>query len=1168
MNTPSSLELEFLSDCPSGMEGLVAAGLLKDSPDKPLVVLARNDARLKSLYQLFNFAALGKYTCLQFPAWDCLPYDRVGPRADILGRRLKTLLQLNARRQSAHMQSSQNLPLVVFTTLNAFMQRLPSRACLKAASFTIRKGLSLDEQAFYDFLNHNGYLRASVARDPGDYAVRGGLIDIFPAGAKNPVRLDLFGDEVERIRRFDAATQITAQDVQQVVLMPISEVLLTQESIGRFRRGYREYFGAVAKDDPLYEAVSAGRRFTGMEHWLPLFYESLESLLDYLPDAQLVLDHQAQEAKNARLETIRDFYDARRTMFESGAEGGNTYKPLKPEALYLDEQEWQALGDKHKLWQLTPFAAPESSVLVSRSLGGRVGRDFAPERKHKDTELYESLRLHIRDLHSASKRVIICASTQGARERLSNLLADHEMLRRHSIASLEEALALPKKMIALAVLTLEHGFETPDFAFITEQDILGEKIIYSKGRRKRADNFLAEISSIESEDLVVHIDHGVGQYKGLETIELGGAPHDVLALHYAGDDRLYIPVENIEVLSRFGGEEAGTQLDRLGGAAWQARKAKVKKRLKEIARDLMRIAAARQLQEAAILEKPEESFSEFCARFPFVETEDQLGAIEDTLEDLTKSRPMDRLICGDVGFGKTEVAIRAAFVAAMNGMQVALICPTTLLARQHYNSFQQRFDGWPVRIAQLSRLVPGAEQKRIKEELGEGTLDIVIGTHTLLASSMRFKQLGLLVIDEEQKFGVKQKERLKALKETVHVLTLSATPIPRTLQLSMAGVKDLSLITTPPVDRLAVRTFVTPWDAIVLREALLREQFRGGQAFVVCPRIRDLSEIEERLKVLVPEVKICIATGQLPASELESVMSDFYDRKFDLLLATNIIESGIDIPSVNTLIIHRADMFGLSSLYQLRGRVGRSKERGYAYLTYPVGRVLGQAAQRRLEVLQTLDNLGAGFQLASHDLDIRGAGNLVGEEQSGHVREVGIELYQQMLEEAVAQSGARGAKGKAKARVDEDWTPQINLGTAVLIPENYVMDLNLRMGLYRRLSGLESKRDIESFAAELIDRFGKLPQEAENLLEVMQIKRLCRAARVSKVDVGPKGVVVQFHKDRFPKPGVLLDWAAQNQKFVQVRPDQKLVYKRNLGTEAERSKAVRNLLVNLVKLAA
>ncbi|MBV9421227.1 MAG: transcription-repair coupling factor, partial [Alphaproteobacteria bacterium] len=663
-------------------------------------------------------------------------------------------------------------------------------------------------------------------------------------------------------------------------------------------------------------------------------------------------------------------------------------------------------------------------------------------------------------------------------------------------------------------------------------------------------------------DLVTHIEHGVGRFMGLQTIEALGAPHDCLEIQYDGG-KLFLPVENIELLTRYGAEDSGAVLDRLGGAGWQARKARAKERVREIAAELMRIAAARELKQLPPIDPPAGLYDEFCARFPWQETEDQEKAIADTMEDFAKGRPMDRLVCGDVGFGKTEVALRAAFVMAMSGQQVAVVVPTTLLARQHYRNFADRFTGFPVTVRQLSRFVDAKEAKDTKALLAEGKVDIVVGTHALLSKTVTFHNLGLVIVDEEQHFGVTHKEQLKSLKADVHVLTLTATPIPRTLQLALSGVRDLSLITTPPIDRLAVRTFVTPFDPLVVREALLREHYRGGQSFYVAPRIADLREAEEFLKATVPEVKTAVGHGQMAASVLEEVMTAFYERKVDVLISTNIVESGLDIPTANTMIVHRADMFGLSQLYQLRGRIGRAKQRAYAYLTTPPDRKLNDTAARRLEVLQSLDQLGAGFSVASHDMDIRGAGNLLGEEQSGHVREVGIELYQEMLEDAVAQLRT----GDAAAELSDQWSPTINIGAAVLIPDTYVSDLNVRMALYRRLAGIDTREDIDRFAAELIDRFGALPSEVKHLLDIVAIKQLCRIALVEKIDAGPKGGTLSFRNGQFPNPLALVKLINAHSGTMKVRPDQKVVVTRDWPTPEARLNGVKGLMGQLAKLA-
>ena len=751
---------------------------------------------------------------------------------------------------------------------------------------------------------------------------------------------------------------------------------------------------------------------------------------------------------------------------------------------------------------------------------------------------------------------------------MSHVLADHKLHNLTSVGSWPQALALPKPAIALAVLGIESGFETEDAAIVSEQDILGDRLVRPRRAMKRAENFIAEVTSLAPGDLVVHVDHGIGRFTGLQAIEAAGAPHDCLEIRYADDTKLFLPVENVDLLSRYGSEESGVELDRLGGGNWQARKARMKSRIREIAGELIKIAAERQLREAPRLSVAPGAYDEFCAGFPYEETDDQLAAIDATIKDLGSGRPMDRLICGDVGFGKTEVALRAAFLAAVSGKQVAVVVPTTLLARQHFKTFTERFRSFPINVAQASRLVPNAKLAEVRAGLADGSVDIVIGTHALLGKAIKFKDLALVVVDEEQHFGVAHKEKLKALRSEVHVLTLTATPIPRTLQLALTGVRDLSIIASPPVDRLAVRTFVSPFDPVTVREALLREKYRGGQAFYVCPRIEDLAGQKDFLDKNIPEVRVAVAHGQMPPTVLDDIMSAFYDGKYDVLLSTTIIESGLDIPTANTLIVHRADRFGLAQLYQLRGRVGRAKLRAYALLTLPAQGKITLQAERRLKVLQSLDTLGAGFQLASHDLDIRGAGNLLGEEQSGHIKEVGFELYQQMLEEAVMS-----LKAGITAPVADRWSPQITIGTPVLIPEDYVADLSVRLALYRRLAEIEDEREIDAFAAELVDRFGKLPSEVDHLLQVVAIKALSRRANVEKVEAGPKGVVLSFRDNVFANPEGLIGYIRDQGSAVRMRNNpkdaktQQLVFFEDWERPVERLKGTAAILRKLVSLA-
>lgn len=1136
-----------------GSEAFVVAEIARQSSDRPVIYVARDGQRVPALFDALKFAA-PEIPILEFPAWDCLPYDRVSPSADAVGKRIDALGKLHDLQRHPH-------PAIIVTTVNALMQRVPPGEEITAQRFSAKPGNRVDMNGLVELLESLGFDRVSTVRDIGEYAVRGGILDLYAPGAEAPLRLDFFGDTLESIRRFDPESQRTSGQESELLVQPMSEVSLSKPAIGRFRRNYIELFGAPSRDDSLYDAVSQGRRFAGMEHWLPLFYERLDTIFDILPQAAVIFDHLSREAIGERTAQIDDYYEARQRQSEGqGIASSIPYKPIPPDKFFLSANDIDNTLSRSLRIDLTPFEQPPADGRQVIHARATQGRNFSTERNDPDANVFDHAVGHITGLVSSGCRVLIAGWTEGSLSRLAEILAEHGLEKVAGVAAMSSIEQLPSDTVALTVMRIESGFEAPGFVLICEQDILGDRLV-RRSRRKRAADFISEAASLSTGDIVVHADHGIGRFVGLKTIEAAGSPHDCLELHYAGDDRLFLPVENIELLSRYGSESANAVLDKLGGVAWQSRKAKLKKKLLEMAGELINIAAAREMRGAPKITPPEGLYDEFAARFPYDETEDQQTAIDQVLDDLAAGRPMDRLVCGDVGFGKTEVALRAGFLATMEGFQVAVVVPTTLLSRQHFRTFSDRFAGLPVKVRQASRLVSAKELVATKRGLADGTVDIVIGTHALLGTSVSFKNLGLLIIDEEQHFGVKHKERLKTLKSDIHVLTLSATPIPRTLQLALTGVRELSLITTAPVDRLAVRTFIAPFDPVIIRETLLREHYRGGQSFYVVPRISDLTDVRAFLDESVPELKVATAHGQMPPGELDDVMNAYYDGKFDVLLSTTIVESGLDIPSANTLLVHRADMFGLAQLYQLRGRVGRSKLRAYALFTLPVNRTLTATAEMRLKVLQSLDTLGAGFQLASHDLDIRGAGNLLGEEQSGHIREVGYELYQQMLEEAVAE-----LKGQDDIS-DGAWSPQITIGTAVMIPESYVSDLQLRLGLYRRLGDLQSAGEIDGFAAEMIDRFGPMPDEVEHLLKIVFIKALCRNANVEKVDAGPKGVVVQFRNNVFADPAALVKFIGEQGSLAKIRPDQSVVFSRDWPTAEKRLTGTAHILSRLSSLA-
>ena len=1147
-----------ISNAVSGWDGKLLSELVEKH--NRIIHICRDDARMDDLEGYVRFFAPG-LEILKIPAWDCLPYDRVSPNSGITSQRCFALSRI-AELDAAH-------TCLILITVNAYLQRLPPLSFFKGMSINLKLNKSYPLSELLLTLENGGYFRTDTVREAGEFAVRGGIIDIYPAGRDEPLRLDFFGDELESVKRFDPITQRSIDSIEFAKLSPVAEIILNSESINRFKSSYREAFGAKASNDQIYQTIAEGRYYVGMEHWLPFFYNRLDTLEVYAKSNFVSLDSEVEAVAQTRFELINEYFEARSSLANSTAvDDMAVYRPLTPNSLYITPEEWSKKDEKFNVIQFHPLnlilPSDSNNILIDSNIA--PGIDLTEIRQRQVSNVYDELIKKIQKTQANGKKVLICAFSHGSAERIEKILLEQSELMVEAVHNYKEVSLLSMDKIGIAILPIDKGFDSPDVLFVSEPDILGERLARpSKRRKKRGEDFLREVSALSDGDFVVHLEHGIGQFKKLETLEIGGAPHDCLTIEYSGGDKLFLPVENIDVLTRYGSEDSGAVVDKLGGIAWQSRKARVKKRLKDMADQLIRTAAERELQITEKIEVPSLSYEAFCSRFKYNETEDQLKSISDTLQDLARGRPMDRLICGDVGFGKTEVALRAAMVAASQGLQVAIVVPTTLLCRQHYQLFSERFSGTPIKVRQLSRLLTSQELSEVKSEVNSGECNIVIGTHALLGKSIEFSNLGLLIIDEEQHFGVAQKEKLKQIRGDIHVLTLTATPIPRTLQLAMSGVRDLSLIASPPVDRLAIRTFIMPYDGLVIREAIQRERHRGGQAFYVCPRIEDLSRVYDRLIKLIPDLKIASAHGRMVPSDLEDIMAAFCDGSYDVLLSTHIIESGLDIPNANTIIIHNSDKFGLAQLYQLRGRVGRSKTRAYAYLTTHPTKQLTPNAKKRLGVMQTLDSLGAGFSLASHDMDIRGAGNLLGEEQSGQVREVGIELYQHMLKEAVL---AARDKEKMDETSDNEWTPQISIGNPVLIPDSFIPDLNVRLSIYRRIADLQGTDEIDSFAAELSDRFGRLPAEVNNLFQVILLKNLCRSANVEKIDAGPKGAVIAFRNDSVKNLEGLLNLLEKEKNTAHIRTDHKLVYKRNWQKSSDRVNGLTRIMRDLAAIAA
>ncbi|MCP5404643.1 MAG: transcription-repair coupling factor [Pseudomonadaceae bacterium] len=1093
----------------------------------PLLVIAPDPAEVEGLAEAIGALTEKRVDVLPLP--DVAPYDR-----------LSAAPQVQAQRAQVLRAAQEGVLEIVVSSIPALALRLPAEV---AEPVKLHRGIWLDLDTLGRNLVALGYKRVEQVHGSGEWARRGGVVDVWPA-AELPLRLEFFGDELERLDAFDPDSQRSLQAVEgDVLLGQGSEVVLDEARIGTFRANYREMFdGGV--NDTAYAQVSEGVLPAHATQLLPLFWDTpLPLLTELLPDTARVL-FPADAAEQAALweDTVAGAYAARR---EAEGEGEDIIRALPPELLVAPAAE--LLRGLAAFPQITAAAFDDGGEGVCTGLRGH---DFLGLKTNRHAAAQAAARDVAAKAGEGYLVVLTAVSAAGLNQMLKAL--ESEGAPPASLAqTLRDALA-GKEGVAATVAPLAAGWVDPHgkVMVLTEGDVFGQRMGHGRQgprRRKKADELIAHFSQLREGDYVVHEDHGIGRFVGLVTLTVDGLRQDMLKLLYAGDDRLFVPVENLDVLSRYkGADGAAVQVDKLGGSGWQARKAKVREDLMAMADELLATAAARTTTpRAPLLEDGggggEGLYAEFCAGFPYQLTEDQQRVMEEVESDFAEHHPMDRLVVGDVGFGKTEVALRAAFLAAAAGKQVAVVCPTTLLARQHYDNFLQRFAGFPMRVGRLSRLVGAAESKTVKDGLADGTVDIVVGTHALLGKGIKFRNLGLVVIDEEQRFGVAHKERLKQLRAEVDILTLTATPIPRTLQMAVGGVRQLSLITTPPMDRQAVATFVLPWDNKTIAEALKRELTRGGQAYVVAPHIEDLPALADSLHALLPDLRLGIAHGQMPEGELEDVMGAFYEGKLSVLLATTIIESGLDVPRANTLIVYRADRFGLAQLYQLRGRVGRSSKRAFAYFVLPEGNLTGEAA-KRLTILQRLTDLGAGFMLASYDMDLRGFGNLLGKQQSGNIRDIGFELYNKMLREAVAERRSKSQVQRSKGGDVESAMPtggsvSLKLGVSYLIPESFMPDENQRLQMYRRIATLEDAEGLEDMRAELSDRYGQLPAEVESLLAVMRLKRRAEALNISKLEVGEKGVLVAFGGGRFANPQGLMKHIMAHAGVIAVRQE-------------------------------
>ncbi len=1125
-----------------GASAALAASELAAAADVPVLLLADDPQHADQLEAETRFFADDSLPVLHFVEWETLPWDSFSPHQDIISQRLSVLSRLAKLDRG-----------IVIASAPALLQRLPPTGYVAARSLSLAAGQSLPRQAFIASLGNAGYLRVPQVVEHGEYAVRGSLIDVYPMGSEQPVRIDFFDDDIESLRNFSTETQLSGEAVETVEMLPAREVPLDADAVRHFRARYRERFEGQPGRSRVYREVSDGIAHGGIEYYLPLFFDDTASLLDYVPSDALLM------------------------------------APVGLDSIL--ERSWSAVCERHALVGLDPerpiLTAEETFFTVdevARDFGtrGRVRystQTLADEPGHLNlpTRLPPALRIEsryedaaaglMRFLDTFAGRILFTSDSPGRREQVYELLAGRGLdLAR--VDSWHEFVS-GETRIGVAVAPLENGVVLPDanVAVVSEQQLFGDRVKPRKRRRPERDPeaIIRQLDDLETGSPVIHAEYGVGRYLGLATLGAGGAGQrtvqEFLQLEYAGGDKLYVPVHALELISRYtGASPENAPLHRLGSDQWARARKRAVAKVRDVAAELLDVYARRAARPGHRLRWPEADYRAFAAGFPFEPTEDQARTIDDVLADLASDRPMDRIVCGDVGFGKTEVALRATFAAVNGGKQVAILVPTTLLAQQHGQNFRDRFADWPIQVEVLSRFQSQRRVRDIVRGVENGSIDVVIGTHRLLQHTGDFKDIGLVIIDEEHRFGVRHKEAIRTLRSEVDVLTLTATPIPRTLNMALGGIRDMSLITTPPAERLAVKTFVSEWNDVVIREACLREIKRGGQVYFIHNRVEDIGRVEERVAKLVPEASIRIGHGQMPERELEQVMLDFYHRRFNLLLCTTIVESGIDVPTANTIIINRADRFGLAQLHQLRGRVGRSHHRAYAYLVAPPKKAMTADAVKRLEAIDSLEDLGAGFTLATHDLEIRGAGELLGDEQSGQIQEIGFSLYTELLARAVDSLKA-GREPDLEGPVDTG--VDINLHAPALLPEDYVPDVHLRLILYKRISAAASEEALRELTVELIDRFGLLPDAARNLMRVAAVKQRAARLGIEKIDAADAGGYLVFGADGRIDPLALVQLVQGDSRTYRLQGSHRLSFRMDLSDLGQRFDAVETLLDRL-----
>ncbi|WED20809.1 transcription-repair coupling factor [Vibrio sp. JC009] len=1071
-----------------------------------------------------------------FPDWETLPYDNFSPHQDIISERIAKLYQLPTQTTG-----------ITIVPIGTLLQRQSPRDYLMQHTLMVKSGDLYSIESLRNQLEKSGYRHVDQVFGPGEYASRGSIIDLYPMGSSDPFRIDFFDDEIDSIRTFDPESQRTIEEIKEIRLLPAHEFPTSKEAIEEFRSRWRQQFEARREPESVYMQVTKGTWPAGIEYWQPLFFDTTETLFDYLSESTQILTVGDIEASIDHFLGDVDYrYEQRKV------------DPLRP--LLAPETLWQRKDELYS--NLKNYPQVQLSIEPVAEKAGRVNPAIealpALDTKAQSKEPLAELR---RFTENFTGKIIFSVESEGRREALLELLQGIK-LKPSEIGSLHEAIESNLKH-ALILGSAEHGFihNAPDFALICESDLLGDRVIQRRKKDKRAvnsDTVIRHLAELKPGQPVVHLDHGIGRYIGLQTLEAGGLTTEYVTLEYQDGAKLYVPVSSLNLISRYsGGAEDSAPIHKLGGEAWTKARRRAAEKVRDVAAELLDVYAKRELKPGYKFELDRGQYATFKSGFPFEETDDQAMAINAVLSDMCQPKAMDRLVCGDVGFGKTEVAMRASFVSTDNGKQVAVLVPTTLLAQQHFENFRDRFANLPIRVEVLSRFKSAKEQKQVLADVADGKVDIVVGTHKLLQSDIKFKDLGLLIVDEEHRFGVRQKEKVKAMRADVDILTLTATPIPRTLNMAMSGMRDLSIIATPPARRLAIKTFVRQSDDAVVREAVLREIMRGGQVYFLHNQVETIEKVAAELEKLIPEARVTVAHGQMRERELERIMNDFYHQRFNLLVCTTIIETGIDVPTANTIIMDRADNLGLAQLHQLRGRVGRSHHQAYAYLLTPHPKAMTKDAIKRLDAIASLEDLGAGFTLATHDLEIRGAGELLGDEQSGQIQSVGFTLYMEMLEQAV-----EALKEGKEPSLDELLREQteVELRLPALLPDDYIPDINTRLSMYKRVASVKNENELAEMKVELIDRFGPLPDATKNLLSVSEVKLNAAKVSATKIEAHDKGGYIEFSPNADINPAFLVKLLQGEPKKYGMDGPTKLKFMLPLADRRERVRFVSELI--------